>query len=181
MNHRHVTRRLLLMGAGASLTVLACGDDEGGDGDGGDGGAGAASGTGADGTGATGTGATGTGATGGASTGGGNVGGAAGSCGAALLVMGSNYDVDPHDVSIPVADLMAGVTKTYTSTGGSHTHDITLTGEDFIALQNGETVTKYVCLTDPAFIDHEFAISCADPNIMPILQGEIGTENDCPA
>lgn len=98
----------------------------------------------------------------------------------ALLVKGSNYGIDPHDLSIPVADMVAGMTKTYTTTGTTHDHNITLTDADFAALRNGETVRKYVCLEEPKFIDHEFAISCADPNIQPLLEGEIGTPSNCP-
>jgi len=71
------------------------------------------------------------------------------------------------------------VTRTYKTTGDSHTHDVTITDADFAALQNGETVTKYICFDNPNFTDHEFAISCADPNIMPDLQGEIGTASSC--
>jgi len=96
-------------------------------------------------------------------------------------VQGSNYGIDPHDLTIPLADLVAGQTKTYTTTGNGHVHDVTLTSADFAALQNGQTVRKYICLQNPNFPDHEFAISCADPNVMPLLNGEIGTPGNCPA
>ncbi|HMR73973.1 MAG TPA: hypothetical protein PKD61_02645 [Polyangiaceae bacterium] len=181
MTQRHLTRRLILLGCGAGLATLACGDDAG---DGG--GTGATTGTGgATGTGATtGTGGAGTGGatgTGGTGTGGSaGAGGAAGACGAMLLVKGSNYSSDPHDLTIPLSDIVAGVTKKYTTTGTTHDHDITLTEADFTALQKGETVKKYVCLEEAKFTDHEFAISCADPNIQPALEGEIGTPSNCP-
>ena len=116
-----------------------------------------------------------------ANVGGGSGGSVAGACGAALLVRGSNYSSDPHDLSIPVADIMTGGIRTYTTTGNGHTHDITLGDEDFVALRNGEIVRKYVCYAQASFTDHEWVISCADPNIMPTCEGEIGTPGNCPA
>jgi hypothetical protein len=175
MTERHMTRRLILLGCSASLAALACGDDDSESsvsetrfGAGGAGSSGASTG-----------GASSSGTnTGGATAG---AGGAAGSCGAALLVSGSNYGIDPHDLSIPLADFEAGVTKTYTTTGESHMHNVTITGADFAAFARGEPVSLYICRTNPNFTDHEFAISCADPALAPTLEGEIGTDDACPA
>lgn len=172
-----VTRRMILLG-GASMAALACSDSE--TSEGGTGNTGGANAGGNDNTG----GANAGGANaGGASAGGNNNTGGndAGACGGALLVQGSNYGTDPHDLAIPLADLELGVTKTYTTTGNGHTHDVTLTEADFAALRNGETVKKYVCYTLATSTDHEWVISCADPSIMPTFEGEIGTPNNCPA
>jgi hypothetical protein len=101
-----------------------------------------------------------------------NAGGStAGACGLALLVRGSNYAADPHDIMIPLADLEAGVAKTYTSTGNGHTHDVEITTADFEALRSGLTVTKSSCFA--VNTDHEWLISCADPNIMSMNDGNI--------
>lgn len=161
---------MILMGC-AGVAVWACGDDDGDQG-GADGDAGGSAG----GSGPTTTGPSGTG---GQNVGG--QGGAAPTCGAALLVKGSNYATDPHDLAIPLADLEAGVAKTYTTTGFGHTHQVALTEADFAALRNGESVKKYICYTNPGSTDHEFVISCADPNVMPTFEGEIGTSGNCPA
>lgn len=149
----------------AAAEWVGCGSDDAGPG-GGDGAGGAN---------------TGGASTGGDGTGGDGTGGAAGSCALALLVKGSNYGADPHDLSIPLADLQAGVNKTYTTTGMGHTHSVTLTDVDFTALRNGETVKKYVCYDNPNNTDHEFVISCADPSVIPTFEGEIGTAANCPA
>lgn len=175
MTKRYLSRRLILVGCTATVAALACGDDADGETDDG---AGGTSGPG----GAT---STGGASAGGASAGGANVGGdgtgGAVVCGAMLLVKGSNYASDPHDLTIPVTDFEASAEKTYKTTGNGHTHDITLTVSDFAALRAGETVKKYVCYTNANNTDHEFVISCADPNIMPTFEGEIGTPGSCPA
>ncbi len=180
MTHRHITRRLILIGGGASVAALACGDDEttssGSSGSNAGGGSASSSNVGG--------GSASSSNVGGGSASSSNVGGGGGSataCMGALLVKGSNYASDPHDLSVPLADLTAGVEKTYESTGNGHTHNVTLTAADFEALANGETVKKYSCLQNPNFADHEWVFSCADPNIMPTFEGEIGTPGNCPA
>ena len=179
-----ITRRLALLTGTSTVAALACSDSETTtDGSGGSGNAGAGASGGSTSPTTVGPGAGGNGVGAGPGVGGAGVGGSAGSCGAALLVMGSNYNSDPHDLMIPVADLTAGVERTYVSTpgGGGHTHEVTLTAADFTALQNGETVTKYSCRTPPNQTDHEWAISCANPTVQPVLEGEFGTEADCPS
>ncbi len=71
--------------------------------------------------------------------------------------------MQPHDLTIPLSDLVAGVQKTYTTTGISHDHKMTLTAADFSALQKGQTVTKYICLQEANSSDHEFAIQLRQP------------------
>ena len=200
MTKRHLTRRVILIGCGASVAALACGGDETGtstastSGTGGTGAGGSNTGgsnTGGSNTGGSNTGGSNTGGsnTGGANAGGANAGGAnaggagggmANACGGTLLVKGSNYAKDPHDVSVPLADLQSKAEKTYVSTGNGHDHKVTLTAADFEALRNGQTVKKYTCLQNPNFTDHEWVFSCADPNIQPTFEGEIGTPNNCP-
>ncbi len=174
---QHLTRRLILVGAGASLAAAACGDSD----------------TNAQGGGGASTGGSNAGGDpssggGGASAGGANAGGAAvggagggaGVCAMSLLVRGSNYATDPHDITVPLADLVEGTQKTYTSTtANNHNHMITLTEADFTALRNGETVKKYACFNQGT--DHEWVFSCADPKLMPTFEGEFGTPGNCPA
>ena len=184
---------LKVMAAGITGALVACAGDDpdpggstsaaggsgSGNGSGGDGGNG--SGGSGNGSGGSGNGSGGNGS-GGMGTGGNNTGGGiAGACGGALTVLGSNYASDPHDLVIPLADLEAGELRTYTTTGNGHTHDVTLSEADFAALQRGETVKKYICYEAANFTDHEFVISCANPDIMPTFEGEIGTPGDCPA
>jgi hypothetical protein len=178
MSHRELTRRLLVIGGAASVAALACSDSESAGDDGAAGTTGGGATTSSQGGSS---GSQGGGGSTGSNTGGNGTGGSMGSCGAALVVMGSNYASDPHDLMIPVADLIAGTQKTYISTGGTHTHAVTLTPADFIALASGETVTKYACRTPSNQADHEWAISCANPSVQPVLEGEFGTEANCPA
>ena len=188
MTKQRIPRRLILIGVSAGVVAAACGDDET-SGAGGNGGASASSTSSGNTGGANAGGASAGGASaGGANAGGANAGGAnaggmgAGMCGATLVVKGSNYAKDPHDITIPLADIEAGVEKQYTSTmANNHTHTITITAADFAALQQGDTVKKYVCFEKPNFTDHEWVISCADPSIMPTFEGEIGTPGNCPA
>lgn len=164
----------MLVGSAASVAAMACGgDDDGTTGAGGDG-----AGTSAGGSNAGGSNAGGSSA-GGSNAGGQNTGGSAAVCGAALLARGSNYGSDPHDLAIPLADIEAGVTKTYATTGTSHTHDVTVTADDFAALRNGEVVKIYTCFASASFTDHEFILDCANPTNTSMLDGEIGDENSC--
>jgi hypothetical protein len=176
MANRDFTRRLMLMSCCASVVSLACSDDgEGGvDDDGGTGQGGQTSGAGGSGQGGQTSGA-------GGNTGGNGAGGSSMICGTMLVAMGSNYATDPHDLTIPLADIEAGIQKTYTTTGIGHTHNVTVTADDFAALRNGETVKYYTCFTNPGNTDHEFVLSCADPNVAPTFEGEIGTPGNCPA
>ena len=178
MNERQVTRRMVLVLATASVAAVACGDSEGTSGSSNSGGAG--SGASGPGSGASGPGSGGMGTGGSGASGGMGTGGNAMICGDMFVARGSNYAADPHDLVIPLADFIEGTTKTYTTTmANNHDHDITITDVDFAALANGETVMKYVC-PDPG-TDHEWVISCADPNVMPTFQGSFGTPGNCPA
>ncbi len=63
-----------------------------------------------------------------------------------------------HTLEIPVADIVAGVEKTYV-TGGTtgHCHVVTLTAADFAMLQAGGEVRVVSCNNT----EHEYALSCA--------------------
>jgi hypothetical protein len=50
-------------------------------------------------------------------------------------MIGTNHG---HTLMIPIADVIAGATKTYTAgltVGNGHTHDITVTAADFTAMK----------------------------------------------
>lgn len=172
MTRRDVTRRWVLLGCTASVAAMACGGDDG-EATGAGGGTSNTGGSNAGGSNAGGSNA------GGSNAGGQNAGGSAAVCGSALLARGSNYDSDPHDLAIPLADIEAGVTKTYATTGVSHTHDVTVTAEDFAALRNGEVVKIYTCFSSASFTDHEFILDCESPTNTSTLDGEIGDETSC--
>lgn len=63
----------------------------------------------------------------------------------------------PHALSVPMADIMAGLTKVYNAQGASsHPHYVELTAEDFATLRAGGTVKKVSCNGG----DHEYVLSC---------------------
>ncbi len=63
-----------------------------------------------------------------------------------------------HALEIPLADIEAGVEKTYDASGtAGHCHEVTLTAEDFATLRAGGSVTKFSCHGG----DHEDVLSCA--------------------
>lgn len=164
-----VTRRLMIVGSTATVAAWACGGEDDGDGIGGS--ASTSTTQSSDSSSQAGTNSTVSSGTG---TG-------PGACTVALMVKGSNYGTDPHDVLVPFDDIVAGVAKKYKSTGVSHTHEITLTAADFTALRAGEIVKKYTCFTNTQSTDHEWVFSCADPSVKPTFEGEIGTPGNCPA
>src|SRR5690606_52250 len=73
-----------------------------------------------------------------------------------------------HYISIPLADVMAGVTKTFQSDmmmdNTGHAHAIELTVADFATLQAGGVVSKVTC--DGG--DHIFQLQCG-------MHTELGT------
>jgi hypothetical protein len=149
------------LAAGAAVTLPACGsDDDDGDGAGGAGG----TGTGTGGTG-TGTGGTATGGTGGTATG-----GTGGTAGTGTGGTGGTAACDPesvaqtgdhmHTVTIPMADVEAGVEQIYTmQTTLGHTHMLTLTAQDFAALQENGSIM--VTSTTDVQHSHVVTIECA--------------------
>jgi hypothetical protein len=166
-----ITRQRFLQLGLAGLALAAGCDDEGdgttatgpggtagggtgGDGTGAAGGSGSSNGgngTGGDGTGGNGTGGNGTGGVPGVGGGGGG-----GSMCAAMIVaqISANHG---HSLVIPLADVMAGMAKTYDASGSAqHCHEVTLEDADFATLQAGGTVIKKSCNGT----DHEFVISC---------------------
>jgi hypothetical protein len=144
-------------GAGGATGGGGAGGATGGGGAGGAQGGGGAGGA----TGGGGSGGGGAGGVGGGGAGGGGAGGAgpmvdcspAGTAEALSVFITANHD---HTMVVPMADVTAGVTKVYDTTGTSgHPHWIELTAEDFAVLAQGGTVNKYSC---NAQHEHEYII-----------------------
>jgi hypothetical protein len=92
----------------------------------------------------------------GSGDGGSSSGGAAVECSAPEI----DIDLHPHELTIPEADVIAGVETTYTL-GGGHMHELTLTADDFAALQAGETI---MVMAEPGGQNnhpHTVTITCA--------------------
>lgn len=152
-----------------ALSMTACGDDE----TGGSGGSGNTGNSGGSGGGAGGSGnAGGTGNTGGEAGGAGNAGGGGGTGGGgAMCTMGveatdiaDNHN-QPHSLmTIPAADVTAGVDQTYTlelgGGMGGHTHDITVTAADFTTLLTGATVTVTSTIGGNNDHSHDVTLDC---------------------
>jgi hypothetical protein len=168
-----ISRKQFLTLAIVTLGV-GCGSDdsdEGGSGGAGTGGAGTGgSGTGGSSTGGTGTGGTATGGTGGTATGGSSgsgtggtaTGGASGGTSNACTtdLTAEIFDNHDHELHIPLADIEAGVEKTYETTGSAnHCHTVTLTAADFATLKSGGSVTKHSCTGT----NHQYVLGCVSP------------------
>ncbi len=64
-----------------------------------------------------------------------------------------------HELLVEQADIDAGVERTYDITGGSaHAHSVTLTADDFAALQAGEEIT--VVSTSGGGHTHDVKVAC---------------------
>jgi hypothetical protein len=58
-----------------------------------------------------------------------------------------NPHTPPHTLTVPLADVMAGVAKTYTLTPGAanmHTHMLAVTAADFATLKSAGTIATLV-------------------------------------
>jgi hypothetical protein len=98
------------------------------------------------------------GGTGGASGTGGTSGGKCAS-GTVAPVIGTNHG---HDLTVPLADVMAGVTKSYLlTTGNNHTHMVEITAENFTALKAAGTVSGLVSITDATNHTHTVMLTCS--------------------
>ncbi len=99
------------------------------------------------------------GTAGGAGSGGGGQGGSAGggddACtGEIEAEISMNHN---HALTVPMADIMAGVAKIYDAQGtANHPHYVELTADDFATLRAGGTVKKVSCSGG----DHEYVLSC---------------------
>lgn len=69
-------------------------------------------------------------------------------------------DLHPHTLTIPEADVIAGAEMTY-ELGGAHTHMLTLTTDDFAALQAGESITVMATPGGGNNHPHMVTITCA--------------------
>jgi hypothetical protein len=80
-------------------------------------------------------------------------------CSADVTVTSSG-ESHTHDLTVSMAAITAGVTvEIETTDSNDHTHWVELTDADLATLQSGGSVTKRTC---NAFTDHEFVISCVD-------------------
>lgn len=62
-----------------------------------------------------------------------------------------------HALTVPMADIMAGVAKVYDTKGAAaHSHYVELTADDFATLRSGGTIKKLSCNGG----DHEYVLSC---------------------
>jgi hypothetical protein len=155
---RRLTRKeflTLTVATGAALVAEACGDDSSGAGGAGATGSTTGSGTTGSPSSATGTGSgtntTGSGAGTTSATGG-------GSCAADIVAEISCPHDPPHELTIPAADVAAGMPKTYDIKGqANHSHMISLSAADFAALKAGQPVYKFA---ESMFQDHCVTITC---------------------
>src|SRR4051812_46695463 len=79
-----------------------------------------------------------------------------------------------HVLEVPIADVLAGATKTYQTIGGSHCHQVEVTANDFATLQSGGVVRKPTCNGG----DHEFLLSCAADSPEPVNPTTCGGDTD---
>jgi hypothetical protein len=87
--------------------------------------------------------------------------GASGCAAAITAIISMNHG---HALSIPAADVTAGVDKIYNARGTSaHDHFVQVTSADFAMLKSGGTVIKKSCNGG----DHEYALSCGTPTRQP--------------
>jgi urease alpha subunit len=81
-------------------------------------------------------------------------------CTAAGIVANISMNHQPpmtHSLTIPLADIIAGVTMIYNARGmANHDHFIQVTAADFAALRSGTTITKFACNGG----DHQFVLNC---------------------
>jgi hypothetical protein len=95
---------------------------------------------------------------GGMSTGG--MSGSAGSGGGSMCTKDITAQISMnhgHTLTLPIADVMAGVAKIYNARGtATHDHYVQVTAADFTLLKTGGTIKKVACNGG----DHEFVLSC---------------------
>ena len=151
----------LTVAAGAALVAEACGDDTG---SGGAGATGTSSGTPTTTSGSptsttvtgSGTSVSGSSSTHAASSGAGNL------CSTDVVAEISCPHAQPHELTVPIADITAGTDKTYDIKGqANHSHMVTITAADFATLASGGTVYKFVEAGNNQ--DHCVTISCGTP------------------
>ena len=69
--------------------------------------------------------------------------------------IGTNHG---HLVTISLADIDAGAAKTYTFTGGDHTHDLMISAAQFTQIKNGQTLN--ITSTTAVAHSHMVTIMC---------------------
>jgi len=120
------------------------------------------------------------GGTGGAGGVGGTGGASGNSCAANVVAEISCPHPVAHALTVPMADIMAGVDKMYDIKGAStHSHMLTLTAADFTTLKSGGTVFKF---TPSDNQPHCVTLSCGvagDPEVAPVCMVEGGKAFSC--
>ncbi|HEY5923030.1 MAG TPA: hypothetical protein VIV11_15225 [Kofleriaceae bacterium] len=79
-------------------------------------------------------------------------------------VNGTTVTIDAnhgHVLAVLAADVSAGATKTYTMTGGDHTHMVTVTAANFATLQSNANGSVQVTSTNVGAHMHTVTIICA--------------------
>ncbi len=91
---------------------------------------------------------------------GGSAGGGESSCLAAVVADISCPHDQPHELTVPLADIMTGAAMQYDIQGqADHSHTISLSPADFATLKAGGTVYKFV--EADQYQDHCVTLSCA--------------------
>ncbi|MBZ0121089.1 MAG: hypothetical protein K8H88_29105, partial [Sandaracinaceae bacterium] len=80
----------------------------------------------------------------------------AAACSAVNATVGSNHG---HVLAVPPGHVSAGAMQTYDTTGGDHSHQVTVSAAEFEALQMGMTVTTRT--TTVGSHDHSITLRCA--------------------
>jgi hypothetical protein len=95
-------------------------------------------------------------------------GGGGGSSGANCLAKGTNTQIEMnhgHTMSVLIADINAGVDKTYDIHGtADHTHTVTITAADFASLKQNMSAQRNTTITTSATFGthlHTIFVSCA--------------------
>jgi hypothetical protein len=83
--------------------------------------------------------------------------------GMATVTIGENHAHAPHVMTVPAADITAGVEKTYMIRGSaSHDHGVTITADQFTTmLKTGGTIMVESTVDTATGHKHTITVSCA--------------------
>ncbi|MBX3247135.1 MAG: hypothetical protein KF901_08145 [Myxococcales bacterium] len=83
-------------------------------------------------------------------------------CDSVTTTIGTNHaGGQAHAVTVPAADVAAGEPRTYTLSGGNHTHTIMVSAEDFAMLASGATVMVTSSGNGAGNHTHVVTLACA--------------------
>jgi hypothetical protein len=77
-------------------------------------------------------------------------------CAAPTASIGANHG---HVVTLPAADVAAGAMRTYDVTGGTHTHQVTISASQFAMMRDGAAVMIMTTTFDAH--EHTITFRCA--------------------